>query len=320
MSTHSYELVGGGSLRGLAFDEAVRRWKEGDGTFWVDAGALEPSALGPMLDRLSVSEFLKTRCLSVARATIVLAVPDGTFATLPLYADAARTRRIYGAALCLPNLLLTFACEPVEETEETRLQFDELELEAATTSSLLTALLLRRAAATAAVARDVHGKLSVLGERMDEDPGSIDPTELEELKRRISLLDEIAEEQLEAFALIRHAKSPGFDPSLVDALLGLLKTMASATERLVDRNDARVDNLLRRAQDLKADLLNRRLGVLTIVSAIFLPLTLLAGIWGMNFEDMPELSYPNGYWWALSLMAFIGVGGTWILYRRGWFD
>jgi magnesium transporter len=155
---------------------------------------------------------------------------------------------------------------------------------------------------------------------MDESPTAVEPAELEKLKRRTSLLDAIGEEQEEAFALIAHARSAGFDPASVETPLGLLTTMASATSRLAERNDARINNLLRRVQDHKTELLNRRLGVLTIVSAIFMPLTLLAGIWGMNFEHMPELSYPNAYAGALSLMAFLAIGATWIFYRGGWFD
>ena len=320
MSTHAYELADGGLLNELPFDQAVRRWKVGDGAFLVDAGSLERSSLEPVLDQLDVREFLKTRCFRVGRSTIVLATSNATFASLPLYADSGRTQRIYGAALCLPRLLLTFRSGPVDDAKQRQMRLDELELEDGTTSSLLTALLVRRAAATAAVARQLRDELTQLGERMDEDPGAVGPAELEKLKRRIGLLDAIAEEQTEAFELIVHARSPGFDPGSVEAPLGLLTTMASATGRLVERNDARIDNLLRRVQDHKAELLNRRLGLLTIVSAIFMPLTLLAGIWGMNFERMPGLSHPNAYAWALSLMAFLAISATWIFYRRGWFE
>jgi magnesium transporter len=59
---------------------------------------------------------------------------------------------------------------------------------------------------------------------------------------------------------------------------------------------------------------------LTIISAIFMPLTLLAGIWGMNFEHMPELNHPYAYAGALSLMAVVAFGGGWLFYRSGWFD
>jgi magnesium transporter len=304
----------------VAFEEALGRWKGGDGTFWFEAGSIEPSALESLLDEVEVSEFLKSRCSRVGRYTIVLAVPDATFITLPAYGDAARSRRVYGAAVCLPKLLLTFRGDSVDDREMAQMRIDDLELEDATTSNLLSALLIRRAAVTASVAREVRDALTSLAERMDEDPRSVDPAEVEKLKHRLSLLDAIAEEQREAFALIPHARSPGFEPSSVNAQLGLLTTMASATERLADRNDARIDNLLRRVQDHKTELLNRRLGVLTIVSAIFMPLTLLAGIWGMNFEHMPELSYPYGYAGALSLMAFLAIGCAWVFYRRGWFD
>ena len=72
--------------------------------------------------------------------------------------------------------------------------------------------------------------------------------------------------------------------------------------------------------DYKTEILNGRLAVLTIISAIFMPLTLLAGIWGMNFEHMPELDEPLAYYGALSLMATIAIVGAWIFYKRGWFD
>jgi magnesium/cobalt transport protein CorA len=48
--------------------------------------------------------------------------------------------------------------------------------------------------------------------------------------------------------------------------------------------------------------------VLTVVSAIFLPLTLVAGIFGMNFQHMPELSYRYGYFVALGGMAGLAIG------------
>ena len=84
--------------------------------------------------------------------------------------------------------------------------------------------------------------------------------------------------------------------------------------------DGRVENLLRRIQDQKQGLLNQRLGLLTIVSAIFLPLMFLAGIWGMNFENMPELSGPGAYPIALGIMATTGLSSAWFFYKRGWFD
>ena len=46
---------------------------------------------------------------------------------------------------------------------------------------------------------------------------------------------------------------------------------------------------------------------LTIVSTIFIPLTFLAGIWGMNYKWMPELDWRYGYLFAWILMLSIGA-------------
>jgi magnesium transporter len=59
---------------------------------------------------------------------------------------------------------------------------------------------------------------------------------------------------------------------------------------------------------------------LTVISAIFLPLTLLAGIYGMNFSVMPVLGWKHGYPVALLLMVAIAGGMLWIFKRKGWLD
>ncbi|TPN87084.1 magnesium/cobalt transporter CorA [Aquimarina algicola] len=64
--------------------------------------------------------------------------------------------------------------------------------------------------------------------------------------------------------------------------------------------------------------MNEVMKVLTIIATIFIPLTFLAGIYGMNFENIPELKYKYGYYifWTVLLIIFIGL----IVYfkRRKW--
>ncbi len=58
---------------------------------------------------------------------------------------------------------------------------------------------------------------------------------------------------------------------------------------------------------------------LTVLRAIFVPLTLIAGIYGMNFAFMPELQLKHGYFWVLGLMAVIAIGELWFFHKNGWF-
>ncbi|OGL90878.1 magnesium and cobalt transport protein CorA [Candidatus Uhrbacteria bacterium RIFCSPLOWO2_02_FULL_54_37] len=64
--------------------------------------------------------------------------------------------------------------------------------------------------------------------------------------------------------------------------------------------------------------MNEIMKVLTIITTILLPLSLIAGIYGMNFRYMPELSRPWGYPFVLLLMVLIAFGMVRFFKRKGW--
>jgi magnesium transporter len=65
--------------------------------------------------------------------------------------------------------------------------------------------------------------------------------------------------------------------------------------------------------------MNQVMKTLTILTSIFAPLTFIAGIYGMNFENMPELRWHLGYLYCIVLMAIVSVIQAYWLWRRGWF-
>ncbi|WP_222984519.1 CorA family divalent cation transporter [Flagellimonas meishanensis] len=65
--------------------------------------------------------------------------------------------------------------------------------------------------------------------------------------------------------------------------------------------------------------LNEVMKTLTIFSVIFIPLTFLAGIYGMNFENIPELKWAHGYFVLLGIMIFVAVVTIIIFKRKKWF-
>jgi magnesium transporter len=64
--------------------------------------------------------------------------------------------------------------------------------------------------------------------------------------------------------------------------------------------------------------LNQIMKVLTIVTVIFLPLGILAGVYGMNFDYMPELDWRYGYFAALGTMAAVVITLLTVFRRKGW--
>ncbi|MEA4906603.1 MAG: magnesium/cobalt transporter CorA [Chloroflexi bacterium] len=65
--------------------------------------------------------------------------------------------------------------------------------------------------------------------------------------------------------------------------------------------------------------LNEIMKALTVVSTIFLPLSFLAGVYGMNFPFIPEFTWKYGYWFAWGVFIFIGLGMLAYFKKKGWF-
>ncbi len=63
---------------------------------------------------------------------------------------------------------------------------------------------------------------------------------------------------------------------------------------------------------------NLEVRALTVVAMLFMPATLIAGIFGMNFHEMPWLAEKNGFWWAMGLMVSIASVMIMIFWRRQW--
>lgn len=91
--------------------------------------------------------------------------------------------------------------------------------------------------------------------------------------------------------------------------------------RVIDETQTAID-MLDRLQDYYLSVVSNRqneiLKVLTIVSTIFIPLTFIAGVYGMNFEYMPELGHRYGYPVALLMMAVIAIGMLIYFKRKRW--
>jgi magnesium transporter len=65
--------------------------------------------------------------------------------------------------------------------------------------------------------------------------------------------------------------------------------------------------------------MNEIMKTLTIISSIFIPLTFIVGVYGMNFKYMPELEYKNGYHIIIGIMILSGLLMLYYFKRRRWF-
>ncbi len=66
--------------------------------------------------------------------------------------------------------------------------------------------------------------------------------------------------------------------------------------------------------------MNEVMKVLTIISSIFIPLSFIAGVYGMNFQYMPELEWKWGYFIVLGVMGIVALGLIYFFWRNGWLE
>ncbi|MGN0187011.1 MAG: magnesium/cobalt transporter CorA [Paludibacteraceae bacterium] len=96
-----------------------------------------------------------------------------------------------------------------------------------------------------------------------------------------------------------------------DHLLQVLQLIDNAKESITALVDLYLAN-----NDLR---MNHIMSRLTVLSAVFIPLTFLVGVWGMNFRYMPELEWPYGYLVAWGIMILVSGAVIWWLWRKKWF-
>jgi len=92
-------------------------------------------------------------------------------------------------------------------------------------------------------------------------------------------------------------------------LLDIVETYRELASSLMDVYLSSVSNRM-----------NEIMKILTVISTIFIPLTFIAGVYGMNFEYMPELKQLWGYPLVWAVMLAVAAGLIYFFWRRGWFS
>ena len=320
MDISCFELKESGALETADAVEATARWRAGEGAFWVDLKRYKAVDLETWLDALDLQPFVKSLCLDIGKTTQMIALPDYAFLEVTVYADDELSRLANVGALCLENLLITVHPEPVYTIEKKRQWVGELELKDISTSDLLIVLLLIQAREADEAVHAIQNDVTALEERMERDPGSVELEEILDARSAVSKVINVSEEQDECFEVLAAAKTGALDFTNLGGAMKQLVATARSVNRRADRLEKRVTILRQRFEMAQQDTTNRSLAILTVISAIFLPLSLLTGIWGMNFDTMPELHLSFGYPMALGVIAVIGAVLSWFFYKRGWFD
>ena len=166
--------------------------------------------------------------------------------------------------------------------------------------------------------------LEKLGERIEilegkllTDPGAATLQKIQKLKKEMLLLRQWIWPLREVISSLERGEFPGIQESTRIYLRDVYDHAIQVMDAIEIYRD-----MLSGMLDIYLSSLNNRMNavmkVLTIIATIFMPLTFLAGVYGMNFKHMPELDWPWGYPLILAVMGFVAILMLTLFRRKKW--
>ena len=160
-------------------------------------------------------------------------------------------------------------------------------------------------------------KIESLQERVVADPKPDTLHDIHALKRQLLFVRRAVWPLREAISNLSRSDSPYlheatnvFFRDVYDHVVQIVDTMETLREMVSASLDIYLSSVSYR--------LNAVMRVLTVITTIFMPLSFIAGVYGMNFEHMPELQWKWGYPVALGVMGIVAVGMLIGFRRRKW--
>jgi magnesium transporter len=141
--------------------------------------------------------------------------------------------------------------------------------------------------------------------------------EIEIEKRRLIELRKIVQPMRDITMQLEHSESSLLDRTNFYYFSNLKSACVSALEE-IDANKQILDGMSNLFYAAQGQRMNEIMKMLTVVSSLFIPLTFIVGVYGMNFEFMPELKWKSGYFIIWGIMLLIILGMMIYFRKKGW--
>jgi len=222
------------------------------------------------------------------------------------------------AFILQPERLITFRDCELADFRLLRLRARSGQVEASSAQTLMMTIFEQKVENLADTLEDIHRKLENVSHLVLEEEGSDLEDAIDQLakledsngKIRLCLMDT----QRSVSFLIRHLRGHSEIQETAREVMRDVETLMSHTAFLFDK----INFLMDSTQGFINIQQNQIIKIFSIAAVVFLPPTLVASIYGMNFTYMPELTWPYGYPFALGLMVIAGVSPYLYFKHKNW--
>ncbi len=321
-----------------ALTDALSSEQTNESSYWVhvDSDDQRIGELNSWIDRLNLGIYISNQikrptCEWLSKVVCTRSRALVMMRTLPLTSTDGKFkfgRADYLAAVVTQRMLLTYTTTAQRDiksiytvTASVRHMTQDESLREGSSSGALLCMLEFHLQNTQDVVTSLRNESLLMVQQMDVEPKMMNLDDILNLRNRALAILSIAEEQCYCLGMMKDmdVESDGADFRKIEGALGMLIQTAKSTELRGKRLGKRVDGLKDSFDAFQQERMNKRLAILTVVSAIFMPLTFLAGVYGMNFTNIPELNHPNSYFILWATMLLLAIGLTMFFYMHGWF-
>jgi magnesium transporter len=163
----------------------------------------------------------------------------------------------------------------------------------------------------------MEDRIEEMEKELPEHPESETTRDIHRLRQEIIVLRKSVWPLREVIATLSKLESPLFDEGIKVYLKDLQDHIFQVVE-LLDVYRDMTKGMLDLYLSTMSHHMNQIMKTLTMIASIFIPLTLITGIYGMNFVHMPELQWRYGFPIVIAVMVVIGLGMLYWFRRRRW--
>ncbi len=316
-----YRLNDQGFLEALSPEGLSSSWLDDGLSCWLDVEAASDDDLERLLAPFELHSDILEACRERTFCSRIELREGALFMHLPLQRGGNGEWDASLTVICLPTTLITSHDRPLPAVTRLTSNFsNKVHFNEASIPALVYHLTDHIVEDSFQSVAECRKGVEMLAYSFVDDPQSVEIEEIYDLRKQLNTLSSTSEDLSYCIKFLQAHESSAFRVNREREAFDNLARSADRILRVIERLEMSVRELHQYKILTLQETTNNRLRLLTIISALFLPLTLIAGIYGMNFERMPELSWSFGYPLVLGSMVLIGAGMLWFFYRRGWFD
>ena len=164
---------------------------------------------------------------------------------------------------------------------------------------------------------NLEPRLEELEDQIQTNPKDTLLHELSDYRTRLKKMRRFLTYQVQLFQELKDSSDYRLDQALTHDIVDIYERLERANS-LANLYYELTCDLMDSYISLASHHLNNIMKILTVVTVIFVPLTFMAGIYGMNFEHMPELHHRHGYYFLLGAMTLVAVILLFIFRKVRW--